>query len=399
MKERLEVIQNAIGCRADAPKGAPADMLRHGRPSQELAVAALRLVTSLVVQNAEGKRELLRSVGYASLLHLLLPASALVSPRPLPAQFWAAAPEAELLEVDLGGRRASILPRLRGSRGDIIVPPTSRGRRTAMVDQTFGLQSVPSSAALVPSSASMDGLTAARVPSTDGTASGPVSAVPSASGHLAQAALATPTAAPASSADADGDGMGATSATSSARERSGGDEQRGAVIIASSIGIPIPPAPRIPELPTAAWIAAAQAAPASPWCSPWDGLVEAYFGLLLDDPNYTKAAASIGTEVVNNTDVIHVRMLRRASGQPGLNSNLVSLRAYVCVHGGAARAQTFFVLYRSMNDDLRVTLLEILERLLSLGDVNRMKFCDRGGVTELLKVRHGRGERMRACPC
>ena len=46
-----------------------------------------------------------------------------------------------------------------------------------------------------------------------------------------------------------------------------------------------------------------------------------------------------------------------------------------------------FVLYRDMDEPLRATLLEMLERLLSVGDVNRMKFCDRGAVGHILKVR------------
>jgi hypothetical protein len=42
-----------------------------------------------------------------------------------------------------------------------------------------------------------------------------------------------------------------------------------------------------------------------------------------------------------------------------------------------------------MDAPLRATLLTLLERVLSAGDVNRMRFCDRGAVASLLKV----------CPC
>ena len=39
-----------------------------------------------------------------------------------------------------------------------------------------------------------------------------------------------------------------------------------------------------------------------------------------------------------------------------------------------------------MDDPLRAVMLELLDRLLNIGDVNRMKFCDRGAVGHVLKV-------------
>jgi len=48
------------------------------------------------------------------------------------------------------------------------------------------------------------------------------------------------------------------------------------------------------------------------------------------------------------------------------------------------------MLFRSMDDGIRQMLLEVFDRLLTMNDVNRMKFCHRNAVSHLLKVGRAR---------
>ena len=267
---------------------------------QDLTIAMVKLITSLLVQNAEGKREFARSVGYPALLSLLLPVSASAPRRSLPASFWATAPDVELLKVDSGARRASTLLRPRMSRGDVLAFSATRGRRTAMVGQTFGLQSVPSSAALLGDSLSAANLLAA-IPT-------PGSVETSGASIASATATATPTAAGTS-------GQSLTVPLPMERRASASTELSASEHALEAF-VPLP----VPE----SLVAAAMAAPASPWRVLWEGLVETLMGMMLDDPGYTKVAASIGTEVVNNADLLPVRRSTRpcAPCAPGRVANI-----------------------------------------------------------------------------
>jgi hypothetical protein len=275
--------------------------------TQELTEAVVRLLTGLLRQNAEGKREFWRAVPAPTFLSLLLPlaspglfstsaplssatsnAAGVGAVRALPAAFWAAAPDAELLRTDLA---AGTLAPARGgdepSASDSVPAralrprlslalSAARGRRAAVVGQTFGLEAVASVNLLA---------TAAAAATTAGSTGG-------ASGVSA----------------ADGAGSGTIPAEA---ER----------LLAAFVPAPMPAARRAAAL---AEPADATGRAGGPWAWPWEGLVAALVAMLLDTPAWTPATDSVGTEVVGGSDalpvraqppprdsvVVHLRMLR-----------------------------------------------------------------------------------------
>jgi len=250
-----------------------------------LAVATVRLLTAVLAQNPEGKREFARVVGYHALLHLLLPLCPTVARRPLPPSFWADVPEPSLLNADPLGRKASVLQREQSANDAVLLSAVARGRRAAMVDQTFGLHSVPSSAGLLGSNSSLASLDG---PSDPSLSTGASFATPSTSAVL-----------PALPAEAAAGAAGPTARSRSGDNGSMGSRSLPAANLFTTLRMPS----ALPES------LAAQTGP-SPWALPWDGLVEALVGMLLDDPGYSRSAASIGTEVISNMDIIPVGSLR-----------------------------------------------------------------------------------------